>query len=420
VQDNDHRRHWQPPPRPEWVQRLIEEGDCMDIRAVVPLDENSLLASAMRSTGLSDFGDDDWREPFRILIKSLEEEAELHLMGRLWARSAIVILLESRLQIEETYKRHPEINDEEIKHPIFIVGQSRTGTSFLLNVLASIPENGVIMQWEATFPCPPPEKATYKTDPRIEKAHRIIDRWNRVTPTIKSMYEFSGYVPMEDCEVLSISFRDTSFLEGLGQVPSYDAYMRTQDFKIPLRYHQRVLKLLQWKNPRQQWVLKDPLHLDRIPTILEVYPDACIVWPHRDPVRALASVVDLIGTIQWQRTNHPFKGGGHDAVTDPNLCAARFNAVIDLIESGVIPRERIFHTHFKDHVGNTMATVEAMYKYFGLTLSDAGREGIAQFLKNHPRDARPAHKFGIGAPEAVASARKAYKRYQDYFNVESE
>ena len=134
----------------------------MNISGVVPLDENSLLDSAMHNTGLSDFGDDDWREPFRVLIKSLEEEAELHLMGRLWARSAILILLESRLWIEETYKCHPEINDEKITQPIFIVGQSRTGTSFLLNVLASNPDNGAIMQWEATFPCPPPEKATYE------------------------------------------------------------------------------------------------------------------------------------------------------------------------------------------------------------------------------------------------------------------
>jgi hypothetical protein len=420
MEDNDHRKHWQPPPRPEWVQRLNEEGDCMDISGVVPLDERSLLDSAMRNTGLSDFGNEEWREPFRVLIKALEAEAELNLMGRLWARSAILILLESRLQIEETYKRHPEINDEKITQPIFIVGQSRTGTTFLHNVLAANPDNGAIMQWEAMFPCPPPEKATYKTDPRIEKAHRIIDRWNRVTPTIRGMHEFSGDVPFEDCEVLALSFRDTSFLEAMGQVASYDAYMRTQDFEIPLRYHQRVLKLLQWKNPRQHWVLKDPLHLDRVPTILKVYPDACIVWPHRDPVRALASVVDLIGTVQWGRSDHPFKGGGHDMVTDPHLSAGRFNAVIDQIEAGLIPRDRVFHTLFKDHVGNPMATVEAMYRHFGLPLSEAGRRGIQRYLNEHPRDARPAHKFGIGAPESVASARRAYKRYQDYFNIESE
>src|SRR5262245_32546145 len=87
---------WQPPPRPEWVRRINEEGECMDISGVVPLDENSLLKSARRSTGLDDFGADDWREPFRVLIKAAEEEAELNLMGRLRLRSEILQLLEAR------------------------------------------------------------------------------------------------------------------------------------------------------------------------------------------------------------------------------------------------------------------------------------------------------------------------------------
>ena len=94
--------------------------------------------------------------------------------------------------------------------------------------------------------------------------------------------------------------------------------------------------------------------------------------------------------------------------------------MIDQSEAGIIPRERLFHTHFKDHVGNTMEKVEAMYRHFGLTLSEAGRNGIEQYLKNHPRTARPAHKFDIGSPESVANARCAFKRYQDYFGVESE
>src|SRR4051812_2654451 len=98
--DADHRQQWQPPPRPEWMVRIIEEGYCMDISGVVPLDERSLLDTAMRNTGLSDFGSDDWREPFQVLVKSMEEDAELHLMGRLMARQELLQLLEARLRIE--------------------------------------------------------------------------------------------------------------------------------------------------------------------------------------------------------------------------------------------------------------------------------------------------------------------------------
>jgi hypothetical protein len=411
---------WQPPPRPEWVQRLNEEGYYMDIRGVVPLDEESLLSTAMRNTGLSDFGTDEWREPFRVWIRSLEEDAALNLVGRLRTRSEILQLLEARLQIEDTYKRHPEIEEERIVKPIFIIGQGRSGTSMLVNVLAANPDNGALMQWEAMFPCPPPEKATYRTDPRIRKAHRLIDQWNRVTPTLASMHEFAGDVPMEDCQVLALTFRAPSWQDSLGQASTYDAYMMNQDPMPALRYHQRVLKLLQWKNPRKHWVLKDPMHLDRLPALLKLYPDACFVWPHRDPVRALASTVSLIGTIQWGRSDFPFKGGSFEYVTDPHLSAARLNAVIDQLEAGIVPKRQLFNVLYQDLINDPLGVLRRMYRYFDIPLTDEGVNAMAKYLADHPRDARPKHRFSLGDEAEVAEARKAYRRYQEYFGIPNE
>ncbi|MET0546724.1 MAG: sulfotransferase [Caulobacterales bacterium] len=416
----DHRQGWTPPPRPEWVQRINEEGYCMNISGVVPLDEASLLESAMRATGLSDFGADDWREPFQVLVKSFEEDAALNLMGRIRTRSELLQLLEARLQIEDWYKRHPEIDDQEIREPIFVVGQGRSGTSFLINFLASNPDNGALMQWEATFPAPPPEKETYLTDPRIEKAHKLIDQWNRVTPSIVSMHEFSGYVPMEDCQILGLNFMAPSWFGSLGQAAAYDSYMAKQSPMPALRYHRRVLKLLQWKNPRKHWTLKDPIHLDRLPELLTVYPDARFVWPHRDPLRALASTVSLIGTIQWGRSDQPFKGGSFEYVTDPVLSARRLDVVIDQLEAGVVPENRIYHMLYKDLVSDPMAAIDAMYRHLDLELSESGRAAMAEYLASNPRDARPAHKLSSGPDAAVKRARQAYSRYQEYFKIPSE
>lgn len=392
----------------------------MNISAVVPLDENSLLESARRATGLRDFGDDDWREPFRIYIDSLEREADFNLMGRLRTRSEILYLLEARLKIEDTYRRHPEIEDEQITQPIIIVGQGRTGTSYLHNILWANPEYGALTYWEAMFPCPPPEKATYRTDPRIEKAHQLITQYNRVTPTMTSMHEFAGHLPQECTAIMAINFMAPTWLDCLGQAPTYQAYIAKQDMEPAFRYHRRVLKLLQWKNPRKHWVLKDVKNLDYLDTIMKVYPDACITWPHRDPVRALASTISILGTIQWARTDHPFKGGSYEYVTDVDLSAARLNAVIDKLEAGVIPRNQVYHLHYRDLVADPMAAVEALHRHFGIPLGDEGRAGMAKYIAEHPRDSRPAHQFAIGPPDAVASARKAYRRYQDYFGIESE
>jgi hypothetical protein len=416
----DHRIEWKPPERPDWVQRINEEGAVMNIRGIVPLDEASLLNAAVEETGLSDFGTDDWREPFRIFIRALEDEADLNLIGRIRTRSEILQLLEARLRVEDEYKRHPEIADQEIVAPIIIIGQGRSGTSLLQNVLAAHPENGVLKHWEMVFPCPPPEAATYDTDPRIAKAHALIDQWNRVTPTFESMHEMGAEIPMEDCVILAMSFMSASWMDIQGQVPSYDAWIFQQDLEPALRYHERVLKLLQWKNPRKRWVLKDPLHLDRLETILEVYPDACFVWTHRDPVRALASLVSIIGTLQWGRSDHPFKGVSLEYMTDPSLSAGRFNAVIDQLDAGVVPPDQIYHVLFNELVTDPVGTVEKMYRHFGLQLTEDGCAAMARYMADNPRDNRPPHKFGAGSPAAVARAREAFAPYQARFGIPSE
>ena len=217
----DPRKVWVPPPRPEWVSRLNEEGRCMDIRGVVPLEPDSLINSAIRHTGCSDLGVDDWREPFEVLCRSFDEDADLNLMGRIRVRHELLVLLQNRLQVEATYKQHPEIENEEIVKPLMIIGQGRSGTSFLLNLLSAIPENGHIMTWEAMFSCPPPEAKTYSTDPRIEKAHKLADWWNRVVPELASMHEYSGYIPQEDVPLIAHSFRSVGHFMVLGEVHRY-------------------------------------------------------------------------------------------------------------------------------------------------------------------------------------------------------
>jgi hypothetical protein len=217
-----------------------------------------------------------------------------------------------------------------------------------------------------------------------------------------------------------MNFMAASWMDIMGQVPSYDAWVFQQDMEPALRYHKRVLKLLQWRNPRKTWVLKDPLHIDRFEALLEVYPDACFVWPHRDPVRALASLVSIIGTLQWGRSDRPFTGMSLEYMTDPTLSAGRFNAVIDQLDNGVVPPQQIFHILFKDLVADPIGTVEEMYQHFGLELTEEGRQAMTRYMAENPRDNRPPHQFGAGSDGAVARAREAFARYQERFGVPSE
>ena len=132
--------NWTPPPRPRWVRLLNQVGSNLgDEAALVPLDEASLLTTAQRLTGLDDYGDDAWREPFGILLADIDNEAQLNLTGRLLTRYDLVRSLAFRLRMAEAEKQHPEILDEQIREPIFITGLGRTGTSILHESMAQDP-----------------------------------------------------------------------------------------------------------------------------------------------------------------------------------------------------------------------------------------------------------------------------------------
>ena len=415
----DRRKVWTPPPRSEWAAQLAVEGSYLDAVGVVPFDEQSLLEAAKKNTGLDDFGNDDWYEPFKVFVKAVNEEANLNLLGRILTRSDVLGLLEARLLIEDTYKKHPEIEDEVVAQPIVVMGQGRTGTSILLQILASDPDNGAIKTWEAMFPCPPPTKESYLTDSRIDKAHKLITQWERVVPALASMHEFTGEIPTECLQILALNFT-SSWLNLYAQVPTYNQYLSTIDWRGAFEYHKRVLKLLQWKNPRKRWILKTPEYIQYMPYVLQVYPDAGFVWTHRDPVKVMASIVSLVGTLHWIRTDTPFKHGAFDQFTQTDLAAGLLNRAIDWIEDGTVPRNQLCNIQFHDFVADPLRAVEQIYKQFSIEMTPEGRKAMADYIVASARSNRPSHSYDTGPAEVVAASRTHFERYEKYFNVKQE
>ena len=367
---------WQPPSRPEWLERVNEEGRGMDIASLVPLEPGELLETAKRNTGLSDFGPEEWREPFEVLVKALGEEAELNLFGRLMTRSDLLIWLQERLQIEDAFRRHPEIEAEVIEAPVFIVGQPRSGTSILFEMLSQDAQFGAPMNWEIMFPCPPPEAATYRDDPRIAKAQHLLTQWHRVAPTFLSMHELGATIPNECKVAMNCTFVSDN-LTGVFQVPSYYAWLMKADLTYPYAYYRRMLQLLQWRNPRRHWLLKSPSHVWSLPVLFKVFPDARIVYTHRDPIKTQASVTNLLGTIYWMRSDKAFDAAAFERVFQPQSIAVGMNLVIDQIERGEIPRAQIHDFQFADLISRPVEAVRSLYERAGLSWSAGAQAAMA-------------------------------------------
>ena len=173
------------------------------------MDADRLIDDAIAQQQLDDFGPetDAMREGLGVLVDSVNRDAALPEAGEAAFSGMIVSLLTRRLEIEEWYRTHPEVADQEIESVLFGLGLPRTGSTALSYLLAQDPRTRSLRQWEANHPCPPPELATERTDPRFLAAQAAMGAMANLPSEIKSMLPTSPDGPAEDLDLLSMAFR---------------------------------------------------------------------------------------------------------------------------------------------------------------------------------------------------------------------
>ena len=420
--EDDRRTLWQMPPRPPWLAQVNALGATMDMAGVVPLDEHSLLDAARRNTGLDDFGDSEWLPHFRRLIRAMEEEARLNFFGRILTRSDLLVYLEARLNITEAYKRHPEIDAQQISEPVFILGFGRSGTTILHETLSQDPQFRSVRMWEALWPWPAPEEATYETDPRIARAQARIDVVNAVSPEWANMHAQGGALPVEDIEFTYSAF--FSEVWGCGfQVGSYDRWFAAQDPAYHFWWHTRIQKLLQWKYRKPHWLLKNPTHMPRIPHLLKAYPDAKIIFPHRDPVASADSVVNVEGTIFSWRTDHVYAGDEFAEWIDVDTRVRKWDDVMRWIDEGTLREGQHAHILYADFMHDPMPAIRALYRDLGLAQDASAFARMQAFLEERNRGTlgrTASYRKSASSDPRVVAEREKYRRYQSRFGVPDE
>jgi hypothetical protein len=410
---------WTPKPRPQWVTELNAFGGHLGApSALVALDEESLLDAARAATGLDDFGDDGWREPMRLFIRALDEEADLHLLGRIMARNEIVRALVNRLEVHATLARHPEILAERVESPVLVVGTGRSGTSILHELLAQDPAHRVARTWELLHPCPPPERATYATDPRVAAADQEYTFWHLVTPEYQTMHENGGDVPNEDPLIDMLQFASDHFM-GTYPVPSYGRWLARSDPTAVFRAHRQVLQLLQWHCPADRWVLKSPSYLAKLPAFFAEYPDAYVVLTHRDPLKVLPSLVSIMATLRWMHTDTvDVEAVVKSAVIGTSIA---MNLVMQWRADGTLPDDRIVDVRFDDLVGDPWQTMHTTYERIGSALTPETEQRMRAYLDARPRARHGRHDYDFADTGLDLDATRArFAEYQTRYGVISE
>ncbi len=398
---------WRPGPRPAWVTALNENSR----PAWITLEVEDLVREARERTGLSDFGDDRFWEPFRILVDAVRDEARLHTIGALLIRDDLVNALCVRLGLTETRKRHPEIAQERVERPIFITGLPRTGTSITHELLAADPRHRAPLHWEVRNPMPPPETESYRNDPRIPLAERQVRLWCEVVPEYDTMHELGARIPVEDIYLMAYAFVSDEWM-GRHVVPSYAAWYASCDRVPGFEFHKQMLQHLQWKCPGDRWVLKSPSHMSQLDALLAVYPDARIVFTHRDPLRVLPSVVSMLYSTAYVRSDEVDAGAMASWFTG-ETCHALLDGMTDLRESGRLPPSQCYDLRYADLIGDPIEALEGVYRHFDIDYPDEARAAQRDYIDNKPKGRHGAHRYDFA--DTGLDLDEERTRFEDYY-----
>ena len=260
---------------------------------------DQLVATARERTGLDDFGPNTYREGLGRLVDALATEAKLSELGSFVLPELLLKHLTQRLQIEDWYRQHPEIDDEPIIAPLIGLGLPRTGSTALSALLGEDPAARSLRRWETAQPCPPPSTVE-GLDPRIAQAEAEHAMQNEMAPRLAALVPVGPTSPEECQDLMGLDFR-AHYFQAFAFIPSYSDWLLDADLTSTYQYERRALKLLQWGEPSPRpWRLKCPSHLLWLEALDRVFPDARFVMTHRDPTDVMVSVADLYNEVGQQ------------------------------------------------------------------------------------------------------------------------
>ncbi|MCB1631506.1 MAG: sulfotransferase [Pseudomonadales bacterium] len=401
----------------DWVRRLNYLGAAVGgAGRLLQLDADELIAEACAGSGLDDFGDAGWEEPFRRLVASLEKDVALHTLGRLLTRADLLRALRNRLFVTAAHRNDPTIAQRNITAPLLIAGQGRTGTSILFELLALDTRNRAPLAWEAASPVEPPAATLGGTVTRGQIAETVNEFWVDIQPALSAAHEYRWDLPVECIRFLDSDFSTDwwAMLYGAWDWLRWRAEARPRS---AYPWHRSILQLLQGQDQHpRRWLLKSPAHLGALDQLLAQYPDLLIIHTHRDPLKSVPSTVSLSTLMRASRAD------GVDPALVAQLVVGGYSAtlrkVIEERANGTIAADRIVDVHFQSLMKNPVTTIEAVYDRFGLSFHPAFADSIREYLQRKPRGRFGTHSYhpaDYGLSEQ--GIRDAFRFYTDHYDI---
>jgi hypothetical protein len=355
----------------------------------IDLSPDSLLAEAEAQAKLSDFGPGNFREGLRVLVDTYEH-CGLSPKGRKRTKRRLVQLLSNRLRIQEAFRTHPEIHARQIRQPVYLTGLPRTGTSALFNLLGKDAKSRPLLTWEGIFPDPLDGLEPGQEDPRLTALRDAYARDRPEGADFDKIHFVRADGP-EECVLLQAhAFCDAQV--GIEPLMSpYREWFPRQDLREMYSYYRDLLKLLDWQRPGERWLLKSPAHLWALDVLVEMFPDVCIIWTHRNPMHIIGSYCSMMEALMAMV---------RESFDRKALGATTLEFLARSLERGLEARDtsdpsRFIDVMYDDFVADPLATVRQIYAHFGLEMTPETAAALDAHVAKNPREAHGKHEYSL-------------------------
>ena len=373
-------------------------------------DAERLIRRALRRAGRRNFSDLSFVQPLNLLLKACAEEANLSFFGRHAARYDLERCLANLLRLDAAEEEDPWITARPIRRPVFITGMPRSASSFLHRMLSLDPGNGVPRCWQTLYPYP----RSRLVPPNLRKLQVAtqLRMFRCLTPGLGRLHHLSADAPQECTDITAHIFQSFRF-ETVYHIPSYHRWIDGQDHHAAFQFHRRFLQHLDAQMPGRRWILKSPDHVFALDAIRTVYPDADIVFLHRDPLKVVASCATLTEGLRRPFTKQldPREVGRQVSLRQAQAADRMMDAAIRL--------PRILHLHYREVVEQPMAAIRKLYRHCGLELEASAEQRMKAFLARPRRRAPRVYDLARAGLDA-ASLRERFAAYVRHFAVPEE
>jgi hypothetical protein len=377
---------------------------------------DELVDAAHHSTGLDRFDAETVREGLGILLNDFNKQ-DVPDWGVERTKQTIVAALANRLKITAYLEARPELLDRPIVKPVFVFGVPRTGTTLLNNLLAADPNRRSPLSWEIDDPVPPATSATLTSDSRAVAKMEQERAMLAANPDIGKYYRFSAIYPNECLFFMGHDFKNVNW-ESRGKLPNYRDYLFSDslDMAPAYAYHKRYLQVLQSDAPGV-WNLKMPSHGLYLDTLLATYPDARLIWSHRDPLTAVGSFCSLISNGSRMSI-----GVADDAWIGENMPWQAVQHVERIMDTrDRIGEDRIIDSHYADLVRDPIGSMRMLYAALGDDFTPEAQAGMQAWLDDNPQGKFGKHAYKLDqyglTPEALLPR---FERYLSRYEIERE